>query len=349
MKQKAASKVFIIAEAGSNWRMGTAKRDMEMAKRLIDVAVEAGADAVKFQTYRPETVYVENAGESSYLAQAGILESIRAIFTDLAMPYEMIPQLHEYCQAQRIEFMSSSFSPADFAAVDPYVKRHKLASYEITHLRLLELAGRSGKPLILSTGAAVEEEIQWAVDTFRQNGGTELTLLQCTCQYPAEPASANLRVLPWLKERFGVTVGLSDHTRHPLYGPLAAVALGARVIEKHHTLDNRLPGPDHAFAITAHELKELVVGVREVEKMLGNGQKSVSSTEQELHQFAQRGIQALHTIESGTPFSEGHNVAILRPGKQPKGIHSKYIVQLEGKRATRRILAGTGIQLGDWE
>ncbi len=138
--------VYIIAEAGSNWRMGNPQRDLEMAKRLIDAAVEAKADAVKFQTYRAETVYVPNAGMVAYLDKNGVGEDIQAIFRDLSMSYEMIPILYEYCVERGIEFLSTPFSPADFEAVDPFVSVHKVASYEVSHLRLLQLAARSGKP-----------------------------------------------------------------------------------------------------------------------------------------------------------------------------------------------------------
>ncbi|MBF0475743.1 MAG: GNAT family N-acetyltransferase, partial [Deltaproteobacteria bacterium] len=144
--------VLVVAEAGSNWRMGAPKRDLDMARALIEVAAEAGADVVKFQTFRPDTVYVANAGNSDYLAQEGIKDSIRDIFTDLSMPYEMIPKLAEHCAKCNIRFMSTPFSLDDFNAVDPYVSIHKIASYEVSHTRLLEAAGRSGKPLVLSTG-----------------------------------------------------------------------------------------------------------------------------------------------------------------------------------------------------
>jgi sialic acid synthase SpsE len=342
------TRTFIIAEAGSNWRMGTPKRDLEMAQRLIDAAVDAGADAVKFQTYRPETVYVENAGVSEYMASVGTAENIRDVFADLSMPYVMVPELHAYCQRRGIQFLSTPFSEQDFAAVDPYVARHKIASYEITHLRLLELAARSRKPLILSTGAADEDEITWAIDIFRKNGGRELTLMQCTLAYPVPPHDAHLRVLTRLQERFGLPVGFSDHTRHPIYGPVAAVALGARVIEKHYTLHNQLPGPDHGFAITTFELKEMVQAIRATEQLLGHGVKEIAQAEQAMHRFGQRRLQATRPIAVGDRLREGENVAILRSGNQTKGIHPKYLVELEGKCATRNIPLGSGIQQADW-
>jgi len=340
--------VKIIAEAGSNWRMGTEKRDREMAKALIDVAVEAGADAVKFQIFRPETIYVKNAGASAYLSKAGITEDIQSIFVDLSMPYEMIEELYMLCKQAKIEFMATPFSPADFAAVDPYVHQHKIASYEIGHIHLLKLAANSGKPLFLSTGAATPDEIDWAVSEFRKNGGKCLTLLQCTACYPAPPESMNLHALPWLKTRFGVDVGLSDHSRHPTAAPVAAVALGASAIEKHITLDNRLPGPDHAFALLPDELKELVRAVRDTEKMLGAPVKIIDEHERELRSFARRGLQAIRDIAIGDELIEGRNFAILRPGEQVQGIHPKFLTDVEGKHATRKILYGEGLQHGDY-
>src|SRR5271165_376372 len=339
--------VYIIAEAGSNWRMGTPARDSAMAKALIDVAVASGADAVKFQTYRPESVYVENAGQSDYLAEAGIKQDIRAIFADLAMPYDMLPYLAAYCREKKIDFLSTGFSPNDFAAIDPFVSIHKVASYEISHPHLLTLAARSGKPLILSTGASVEEDIAWAVDTFCQAGGRDLCLMQCTADYPSPISSLNLRTIPWMQRRFGVATGLSDHSRDPTLGPIVAVALGARVIEKHLTLDNRLPGPDHAFALLPHELQEMVRQVRSAEASLGDGIKRILPEEQELSSFARRGLQATREIVPGEILHEGVNYAVLRPGKQNRGVHPRFRGRLEGRPSARRIPLGEGLRLDD--
>lgn len=340
--------VFVIAEAGSNWRMGSPKRDLAMAKSLIEAAADAKADAVKFQTFSADSVYVANAGESDYLARAGYKESIRDIFSDLAMPHEMIPQLADHCRRCGLEFMSAAFSPADFAAVDPHVAVHKIASYEISHLRLLELAARSGKPLVLSTGAAEGADIAWAVDTFRKSGGEKLCLMQCTAKYPAPLDSMNLAAIPWMKARFKTAVGLSDHSRHPTLAPVAAVALGARVIEKHFTLSNRLPGPDHSFALTPPELAEMVAAVRQAELMSGQGGKEILPVEQELAAFARRGLQAVRDIKAGQVLREGDNYNILRPGRQKPGLHPKYIDRCEGKAAAKDIPAGQGLEVGDW-
>lgn len=341
--------VFVIAEAGSNWRMGNDKRDRAMGRALIDVAVVAGADAVKFQTYRPETVYVENAGSSAYLAENGIDEDIRDIFADLAMPYELVGDLADYSRQCGIAFMSTPFSEQDFAAIDPHVDRHKIASYEISHPALIDLAAASGKPTLMSTGAATEDDISWAVDRYRAAGGRDLCLLQCTAKYPAPLASLNLRTLAWLKRRYHCAVGLSDHSRHPTMAPLAAAAMGARVIEKHYTLDNRLPGPDHAFAVTPGELAEMVRGIRAVEETLGDGVKRVQPDEQELRAFAQRRLQATRPVKAGEPLREGENFAVLRPGQQRPGVHPRHLPEVENRPAARDIPVGDGIQFGDWQ
>jgi len=340
-------RVYVIAEAGSNWRMGTSKRDQAMARALIDVAVDAGADAVKFQTYKPETVYVANAGRSGYLSDGGIKEDIRDIFADLSMPYEMVPDLVEYCRKRKIDFLSTPFSPADFAAIDPYVPFHKIASYEISHIHLIRLAAHSGKPLLLSTGASVEDDIAWAVDKFHAEGGRDLCLLQCTAKYPAPMSSLNLRAIPWLRQRFGVPAGLSDHSREPAIAPVAAVALGARVIEKHYTLDNRLPGPDHSFALTATELARMVREVRIAEETLGDGIKAVLPAERELAAYARRGVQATKPIAAGEVLRESENFSVLRPGQQVLGAYPRHIDHIQGRKTVRSISMGEGISLDD--
>ncbi len=339
---------FIIAEAGSNWRLGSPARDLAMAKTLIDVAASAGADAVKFQSFRPESLYATGAGSSGYLADAGITAPMDEILADLAMPPELLPVLAEHARKAGIAFMCTAFSAADFAAVDPLVSVHKIASYEISHIRLIELAAGSGKPTVMSTGAATLDDVAWAVDHYHACGGRDLCLMQCTAKYPAPIEALNLAAIPELARAFGVPVGLSDHSRDPVVGPLAATALGARVIEKHFTLDNRLPGPDHAFAVTPAELGQLVKAVRAAATARGTGVKSVLPVEAELAAFAQRGLQAVRTIEPGDLLIEGGNIAILRPGQQAKGVHPRFLPNIAGRRATRRLRVGEGLQSGDW-
>ncbi|HOO56022.1 MAG TPA: N-acetylneuraminate synthase family protein [bacterium] len=341
-------KVFIIAEAGSNWRCGTPARDIRMAKTLIDVAADAGADAVKFQTYRAESVYVPNAGESSYLSDAGIKEEISAIFDDLSMPYDMIPELASHCSEKNIRFMSSVFSIDDAREVDPHVEIHKIASYEISHLRLIEFVASTGKPLVLSTGAANTEDIKWAIDCFRENGGEEIALMQCTAKYPAPMSGLQLKVIPFLMREFGVPAGFSDHSLDPVTAPVAAVALGATIIEKHFTIDKKLPGPDHAFALEPDELKKMVKAIRKTEEALGSGEKNVQEIENELRSFARRAVQATRNIRRGETLEEGTNYDILRPGNRKPGLHPKNIIDIEGKKAARDIPMGEGICEGDF-
>ncbi len=191
------------------------------------------------------------------------------------MAYEMIPELQSYCKKQGIEFLSSAFSKDDFAAVDPHVKIHKIASYEISHMRLLELAARTQKPLLLSTGASEEEDIAWAVEYFRSINGGPLYIDAMHLKISDATRSCEFACPALAKKTICSTVGLSDHTRDPLCAPLGAVALGATVIEKHYTLNNLLPGPDHFFAITGDELKQMVKAIRMMEPMLGSGEKGV--------------------------------------------------------------------------
>ena len=341
--------VFIIAEAGSNWRMGTPERDMKMAKTLIDIASEAGADAIKFQTYRAHSVYVPNAGNSDYLSNAGIKESINKIFEDLSMPYEMIPKLAKYSKKKNIEFMSTPFSVEDAKAIDPYTNYHKIASYEISHLRLIEYIASTGKPTFLSTGASNKEEIKWALETFFSNGGGKITLLQTTAKYPAPISSLNLKAMIDLKNEFDVDVGLSDHSTDPIIGPVIATALGASVIEKHFTLDKKLPGPDHSFALNPNQLKEMIRSIRDAEKGLGSGEKVVLDEEFELRDYAQRTIQCIKPISKGDIFVEGENVNVLRSGKQRKGLHPKFLEKIQGRKSTRNIPIGDGVMEEDYE
>jgi len=341
--------VFVIAEAGSNWRMGTPERDMKMAKTLIDIASDAGADAVKFQTYRAHSVYVPNAGNSDYLSESGIKESINKIFEDLAMPYEMIPQLAEYSKMKNIEFMSTPFSVEDAKEIDPYTNYHKIASYEISHLRLIEYIARTGKHTFLSTGAANKEEVRWAVEKFFASGGKKITLLQTTAKYPAPIDTLNLKAMIDLRNEFDLDVGLSDHSVNPIIGPVIATALGASAIEKHFTVDQKLPGPDHSFALNPIQLKEMIKAVRDAEKSLGKGEKIVLDEEFELRDYAQRTIQCIKQISRGDKFVEGENVDVLRSGKQRKGLHPKFLEKIQGMKSTRDIQVGDGIMEEDYE
>lgn len=337
---------YVIAEIGTNWHNGDSNDD-SLARRLIDIAAEAGCDAVKFQTYRPEKVYVPNPGMSDYLSAAGIQRSIMEVIAERVMPLSMIPGLAAHAAGRGVAFLSSAFSLEDLEVIDPHVPLHKLASYEISHLRLIDALAATGKPLLMSTGASAPDDIAWSVERFRAAGGRGLALLQCTASYPAPDAALNLRVIPWLAKTYQCAVGLSDHSPHAMHAPLAAVALGAKVIEKHITHDRNAAGPDHFNSIEPAELKAMVAGIRAVEAMLGDGVKRIEPAEEELFAFARRRLQAIRDIAPGDIFQEGVNIDVLRPGKRAGGSHPRDLESILGRPAARAISQGDGVTLND--
>ncbi len=334
---------FIIAEAGSNWKSGSYEEDLEQAKKLIKIASKAGADAVKFQTYKADTVYAYNAGNSNYLAEQGINKEINEIFEYLSMPYEMISELSQICNDEKIIFMSTPFSVEDAKQIDPFVSLHKIASFEINHVRLIEFLSKTEKPILISTGASTFGEIDFAVNLIKNNKNNEIGLLQCTSKYPAPIESLNLSAIPKMKERYNIPIGFSDHSVEPLIGPLTAVGLGATIIEKHFTLDKNLTGPDHSFAITPQELELMVKSIRQADKTKGNGKKIILNEEQELLLFAKRRIQAIKDIRKGDILKEGFNFEVLRPGNRIRGLEPRFLDKINGAKSTKDVLKGDGI------
>jgi len=330
---------FVIAEAGSNHN-----GNLEQAKRLIDVAVEAGADAVKFQLFRASKLYPKNAGQSDYLK---LDESIYDIMTAMEMPYEWLPKLAEHCRQSEIIFMASAFDQESVDQLDPYVSAYKIASYEMTHLPLVRYIAGKGKPVIISTGTASLEEVDETVEVFFETGNRDLMLMQCTASYPAPVESLNLRAIPTLKDAFQVPVGFSDHSLSPLVGPLAAVALGADLVEKHFTLSTQLPGPDHAFSLEPDELKSMVRSIREVELSLGSGVKETQPVEEELRGFARRSVFAIKDISAGDSLTP-NNIDVLRSGNLEPGLAPKHYDEILGNKANRDIQAGSAIQREDY-
>ena len=334
---------FIIAEAGSNWKSGSYEEDLEQAKKLIKIASNSGADAVKFQTYRADTVYAYNAGNSNYLAEQGINKKINEIFEYLSMPYKMISELAQICNDEKVIFMSTPFSIEDAKQIDPFVSLHKIASFEINHVRLIEFLAKTKKPILISTGASTFDEIDFAINLVKNNANNEIGLLQCTSKYPTPIEALNLSVIPKMKERYNVPIGFSDHSVEPLIGPLTAVGFGATIIEKHFTLDKNLPGPDHSFAVTPQELELMVKSIRQADKSKGNSEKIVLDEEQELLLFAKRKIQAIKNIQRGDILKEGFNFEILRPGNRVRGLEPRFLDKVNGKKSTKDVLKGDGI------
>ena len=334
---------FIIAEAGSNWKSGSYEEDLEQAKKLIKIASNSGADAVKFQTYRADTIYAYNAGNSNYLAEQGINKKINEIFEYLSMPYKMISELAQICNDEKVIFMSTPFSIEDAKQIDPFVSLHKIASFEINHVRLIEFLAKTKKPILISTGASTFDEIDFAINLVKNNANNEIGLLQCTSKYPTPIEALNLSVIPKMKERYNVPIGFSDHSVEPLIGPLTAVGFGATIIEKHFTLDKNLPGPDHSFAVTPQELELMVKSIRQADKSKGNGEKIVLDEEQELLLFAKRKIQAIKNIQKGDVLKEGFNFEVLRPGNRVRGLEPRFLDKVNGKKSTKDVLKGDGI------
>lgn len=332
--------VYIVAEAGSNHNGSFGE-----ALRLVNVAVEAGADAVKFQTFKAARLYPRTAGQSKYLNNP---RSIYDIIRDMEMPDEWVPRLAGHCRERKIEFLSSPFDEDSADLLDPHVSAFKLASYEMTHVPLLRHLARKGKPLIVSTGTATLSEVLSAVEVIRSEGNEQIILLQCTASYPTPLESVNVRALVTLREATGHLTGLSDHSRDPIVAPMTAVAVGACLVEKHFTLDNDLPGPDHKFAVEPHELRELVRRVREVERTLGHGRKETLAVERELRAFARRSIFATHDIPAGTVLT-ANNVAVLRCGTLGYELDPEQYPALLGRRAVRLLAAETLIRAGDYE
>lgn len=326
---------FIIAEAGSNHN-----GKLDLAKKLIDTAAEAGADAVKFQVFRANRLYPKRSGTADYLKNE---KSIYQIIKEMEMPHEWLPELFNYCNKKGIIFLASVFDEESADKLEEVgVAAFKTASYECTHLPLLEHIAKKRKPVIMSTGLASIEEIRESLGVIYSSGNKDVALMHCVTKYPAPVEHTNLKVMDTLKSEFETPVGISDHSRNPLVVPLAAAALGANLIEKHFTLDNNLPGPDHKFAVEPQELKDMVKGIRDVELALGSPVKKITPVEEELYKFARRRIHARKRIEKGEVLTE-ENIAILRSGKLKPGLEPKFFEELLGKKANRGIEEGEGI------
>lgn len=328
---------FVIAEAGVNHN-----GELDLAKRLVDVAVAAQVDAVKFQTFQPERIATQDAPKASY--QEGVVrrgESQVEMLRRLALSDDAHRELMAYARDRGILFLSTPFEEgsADFLEALG-VPAFKIASGELTNLSFLAHMARKGKPMIVSTGMSTLKEVAAAVRTIRATGLRELILLHCVSSYPADPSEANLRAMRTLAEAFRVPVGFSDHTPG-IEVALAAVALGACVVEKHVTLDRRLPGPDHQASLEPQELAALVRGARIVESALGHGRKEPSPSEVGTAAVARKSLVAARDIPQGSRLTKEH-VAIKRPGT---GLPPAMLDDVVGRVAAADIPADTVLLL----
>jgi N-acetylneuraminate synthase/N,N'-diacetyllegionaminate synthase len=320
--------VFIIAEAGSNH-----DRKLAQAKKLVDVAASAGADAVKFQTFSADKIVARIGPKAEYMEKVSEKESVYEIFKRIELPREWHQELMEYADKRGLIFLSSPFDEEAVDLLDELgVPAFKVASGELTNLPLVKYMARKGKPLIVSTGAATMEEVKEVVSVVRSTGNKKIVLLHCVANYPAAPEDANLLAMSALKQKFKLPVGYSDHTLG-ITAPLAAAALGAVMIEKHFTLSRKLPGPDHFYAIEPNELKTMVVGIRAVEKLRGVPIKRPVKAEEESRKLGRRSIFAKIDIPAGVIIKR-EMLVILRPAI---GLAPKYLESVVGKRAKRVI------------
>ena len=319
--------VLIIAEAGVNHN-----GNLDLALKMVDEAKRAGADIVKFQTAIPEKVISKYADKAEYQKKTtgneeSQLEMCKRIHLKLS-DYDIIKK---YCEEVGIEFLSTPF---DLESID-YLEKlgmrlWKIPSGEITNLPYLIKIAKTGKPVIMSTGMAELNEVEEAVNVLKENGAGEITLLHCTTEYPAPFESVNLRAMNTLREKFGTEVGYSDHTVG-FEAAVAAVGLGASVIEKHFTLNHNMEGPDHKASLEPEELEIMVNNIRLIEKALGDGVKRPAEAEKKNISIARKSIVAAKDIKKGEIFTE-ENITVKRPGS---GISPMKWFEVLGTEAVR--------------
>ncbi len=320
---------YIIAEAGVNHN-----GDIELAKQLIDVAADAGVDAVKFQTFKADTLVTRNAKKADYQSKnTGTTESQYEMLRKLELSVEMHRDLIAHCAKRNIVFLSTGF---DIQSIDLLVTLGqsllKVPSGEITNLPYLRHIGQLGKPVILSTGMSTMDDIGAAISVLEQSGATRknIIVLHCTTEYPTPMTEVNLRAMQSINNAFGVSVGYSDHTSG-IEVAIAATAMGATVIEKHFTLNRSLPGPDHKASLEPLELKAMVTSIRNIELALGDGIKRLTASELKNKPIARKSLVASKPIKTGELFST-QNLTAKRPGT---GISPMRWDEVVGKVASR--------------
>lgn len=325
--------VYIVAEMSANHG-----GDFDRAVAIVKAAKDAGADAIKLQTFTAD-VHTLDSDKKYFRVGGGTLwdgRTLYDLYREAQMPWEWQPRLKTVALEAGLDFFSAAVDPTSVDFLESIgVPVHKASSFELVDIPLIEKMARTGKPLILSTGMATLEEIREAVDAGVGAGAREIILLKCTSSYPAPPEEMNLRTITDLAARFGFPVGLSDHTAGVTV-PVAAVALGACMIEKHFTLSRSLPGPDSAFSVEPGEFKAMVDAVRTAERALGRVQYGPAAAEVKNLAF-RRSLFVVKNVKAGECFSDG-NVRSIRPGH---GLHPRHLREVLCRRASRDIEAGT--------
>jgi len=300
--------VYIIAEAGVNHN-----GSFELACRLADAAKEAGADCVKYQTFKSENLVSKDAQKAEYQKKTTGDSSQQDMLKKLELSYDSFVRLKEYCNKIGICFLSTPF---DFESID-FLKSldmpfWKIPSGEVTNYPYLVALAKTGKPVVMSTGMCEMNEIADAIKVLKDNGTKDIKLLHCNTEYPTPFEDVNLIAMKTMREAFGVEVGYSDHTKG-IEVPIAAVALGATIIEKHFTLDRNMEGPDHKASLEPQELKQMVCSIRNIEKAIGTGDKTPSASEKKNITIARKSIVAKKEIKAGEVFTV-ENITVKRPG-----------------------------------
>lgn len=329
-------KVLIIAEAGVN-----NNASLELSYKMVDVAREAGADIVKFQTCKPENLVSIYAEKAEYQKEtSGAAENQLEMLRRVMLRYEDFYPLKEYCEKIGIRFLTTPFDIESVRFVDGLVDVWKIPSGEITNLPYLIEIAKTGKAVILSTGMSELEEVRDAINILKKYGAGEISLLHCNTQYPTPFEDVNLNAMDTLRKEFGLPVGYSDHTPG-IEVPIAAVAMGATIIEKHFTLDKNMEGPDHKASLEPKELKKMVESIRHIEAAMGDGVKTASASEEPNKVIARKSIVAKANIKAGVVFTE-ENITTKRPGN---GISPMQWFEVLGKTATRDFMEDELISL----
>jgi len=325
--------VYIIAELSSNHN-----QNFEEAEKLIHAAKEAGADAIKIQTYTPDTLTLNCTNEFFRIGKGTQWEgkNLYELYSEAYTPWEWQPELKKIANSLGLDLFSTPFDPTsvDFLR-EMDIPAYKIASFEIVDIPLIRIIARTGRPIIISTGMSTREEIGEAVAAIRLEGNDQIALLKCTSAYPALPEDMNLKTIPDMAETFDVPVGISDHTLG-ITIPVAAVALGAHIVEKHFTLSRKNPGPDSSFSLEPHEFKTMVEAIRGIEKALGTINYDVTEHEKASRVF-RRSLFAVEDIAEGELFTK-KNVRSIRPGH---GLPPKYLPEILGRKARTEICRGT--------
>jgi N,N'-diacetyllegionaminate synthase len=332
---------FVIAEAGVNHN-----GDVELARRLVDVAADAGADAVKFQTFRAEAVVAAEAPKAAYqLETTSPAETQREMLDRLELDAGAFSELKARAEERGLVFLSTPFDAESVDVLDELgVAAFKVASPDLVNYLLLDDVAARGRPVILSTGLAELGEVESAVARLRSRGCDQVLILHCVSEYPARPEDANLRAIATLADRLSLPVGFSDHTVGEAV-PLAAVAVGAVALEKHFTLDRGLAGPDHAASLEPEELRRLVTGIRDVEASLGSGVKRPADGELRNLVTVRRSLAAVDDLPSGTALTAGMLIA-LRPAT---GISPSLVDDVVGRTLSRALARGEILRPEDLE